>query len=79
IRLLPALPDAWKSGNVTGLRARGGFEVDLAWNNGRLTTVTIRSKTGEPCRVGYDDKEANLKIKRGGNIELDGNLIKISK
>jgi alpha-L-fucosidase 2 len=79
IHLLPALPDAWKEGAVTGLCARGGFEVDMTWKNERLITATIRSKMGEPCRVSYGDTEVNLKIKKGENIELDGNLTKISK
>lgn len=51
LHLLPALPAAWPTGWVTGLRARGGFEVDLAWRDGRLTQVTIRSKLGGVCRV----------------------------
>ncbi|MEZ2440835.1 glycoside hydrolase N-terminal domain-containing protein [Chitinophaga sp. RCC_12] len=52
IHLLPALPDDWKNGRVSGLRARGGFEIrEMVWENGQLSKITIRSTLGGNCRL----------------------------
>lgn len=51
VQILPALPDKWAQGSVKGLLARGGFEVDIAWNEGKATRVTIHSKKGGLCRI----------------------------
>ncbi len=51
IHVLPALPTAWKNGSIKGLRARGGFEVDLRWEDGRLMELKIYSKLGGNCRI----------------------------
>ena len=49
--LLPALPPAWPIGHVKGVRARGGFEVELAWEDGQLVQAVILSKLGRRCKV----------------------------
>jgi alpha-L-fucosidase 2 len=51
LHLLPAIPDAWKEGEVKGLKGRGGFEVDLSWNQNRLQTASIKSLEGSVCSL----------------------------
>jgi alpha-L-fucosidase 2 len=76
IRLLPAIPDAWSDGKVTGLCARGGFEITVEWKSGKLVSAIIHSTTGEPCRVNYGGQSVDLKIKKGKSATLDGQLNK---
>jgi alpha-L-fucosidase 2 len=72
IRLLPALPAAWPDGHVTGLRARGGFEVDLAWQRGALERATIRSLLGQPLRVRRGNTLRTFGSNRGATFTLVG-------
>jgi len=70
IHLLPALPKAWPTGRVKGLRARGGFELDLAWDNGKLTGASITSVRNGPCKVRYADKTVLVNTPQGTTIPL---------
>jgi len=72
--LLPALPKAWPTGSVSGLCARGGFEVNLAWKDGTLTQAVIRSKLGQPCIVRLGSHEIELKTESGKSYAFDGQL-----
>ncbi|HPC95725.1 MAG TPA: glycoside hydrolase family 95 protein [Sedimentisphaerales bacterium] len=72
IELLPALPEAWSSGSVSGLRARGGFEVDIEWKDGRLVSSTIRSLAGRPCRLRCGQVTTELALARGQTASWDG-------
>ncbi len=51
IHLLPALPDAWPLGTVSGLRARSGFEIDISWRNGKISHAVIKSDLGNLCQI----------------------------
>jgi alpha-L-fucosidase 2 len=74
IELLPALPSAWPTGFVRGLRARGGFEVDLSWKQGALDGAVLRAKRGERCTVRYRGKTVKVEMPGDGAAVLDGAL-----
>jgi len=71
IDLLPALPKAWDKGEVTGLVARGGFEVDMKWNGGKLISASVLSKNGLPISIRYNKKIYNLDIEKGKRHQLE--------
>ncbi|MCL5736362.1 MAG: hypothetical protein M1274_12370 [Actinobacteria bacterium] len=78
LHLLPALPTSWPEGRITGLRARGGFEVDLAWSAGRLERATIRRVAGDGvCKVRYGEKVVDLKLASGESCALNSALERI--
>ncbi|GIG62506.1 hypothetical protein Lfu02_68780 [Longispora fulva] len=71
IELLPALPGAWAaSGSATGLGARGGFTVDLAWQNGKVTTATIRSTTGTATTVKAGTWSQQISLQPGQSVTV---------
>ena len=76
IHLLPALPDAWPNGHIKGIRARGGFELDLQWKGGKLSEAAIRSSKGSPCTL---RTSVPVTITRGGKkvkaTPVDPNVI----
>jgi alpha-L-fucosidase 2 len=72
IELLPALPQIWSSGSVKGLRARGGFGVDVEWRDGKLTSATVRSLLGNPARLRYGSFTCEVKPIKGESIRWDG-------
>ena len=72
LELLPALPSAWPTGSVRGLRARGGFEVDEQWKDGKLTKASITSVAGGSARVRYGDALKAIQLKPGQVFRWDG-------
>ena len=74
VELLPALPTAWATGSITGLRARGGFKVDLEWENGQLTTATITSLTGSPLTLSYGGVEQHFDLAKDATLRVNGEL-----
>jgi len=69
VHILPALPDAWAQGSISGLRARGGYGVDIAWEDNKPSEVTIRSALGGNCRIRsyYPLSGKGLKKAKGAN------------
>ena len=70
VRLLPALPQRLKEGHIRGIRARGGFEIDMQWKEGKLTGGNIRSLAGKPLKIVYNDKEVSIQLRLGEKMQL---------
>lgn len=70
IELLPALPREWATGSVTGLKARGGFVVDMKWADGKLTEAVIHSLAGQLGVVRYRDSRKVLNLEKGEQVSM---------
>lgn len=71
IELLPALPSSWKEGKVKGLRARGGFELDFQWKDGKLVQASLFSEKGGSCTVRYKDTKIKVDASSGKRYNLN--------
>ncbi|MFM0733352.1 glycoside hydrolase N-terminal domain-containing protein [Paraburkholderia sediminicola] len=78
ITLLPALPAQWGTGSVKGLRAKGGFAVDLAWSRGALSSVKLTSVGGTRTNLFYGNASRAVAIPENGTARFDGNLRPVS-
>jgi alpha-L-fucosidase 2 len=70
IELLPALPRAWATGSVRGVRARGGFELDIRWRDGLLQEAVLRGTPGGIAQVRYRDVVRRVRVSKGGSVKL---------
>jgi len=72
IDLLPALPEAWPTGSIKGLRARVGFEVDIAWRDGKLVQANLHALAGGSGRLRYGPVTRDFTLVKGGNFKWGG-------
>ncbi len=70
IRLLPALPDVWENGTISGVCARGGFEVDMEWQDKSISRLSISSEKGGKTMVISGDKEKEISLNPGEKMEI---------
>ena len=77
LHLLPALPSAWPTGSVSGIRGRDGFDLNISWKDGKLQQAVIRSVSGTSCVVRYGQQTVNLTGKTGETWTLDGKLAQV--
>jgi alpha-L-fucosidase 2 len=73
--LLPALPAGWDDGSVSGLRARGQYDVSLQWKGGKLQSAGIHGIKGGAMKVRYGQKTATITLKPGETVHLDADLV----
>lgn len=76
IQLLPALPNAWKDGSISGICAKGNFEVDMIWENNQLKEATVRSGAGGNCVIRYEDKMLSFKTIKGQSYQIKYDVAK---
>ena len=80
IHLLPALPDAWNEGRIAGICAKGGFEVEIIWQEGKLIEAIVTSKSGSRCNLRYGDATLSFATKKGTAYRVafkDGKLTRM--
>ena len=69
------MPSGWADGSVTGLRARGGYEVGMRWKAGKLASAQIRGTASGPCRVRSGEKIVTISLKAGETLNLNADLV----
>lgn len=74
IELLPALPDALKNGHIKGICARGGFEIDMEWSDGKLLQAVVYAKNNGHCNLQYQNKTVHIAAQKGKHYTLNAQL-----
>lgn len=77
IDLLPALPSALPKGEISGLVVRGGFEISMKWNDGKLQTLSVLSKAGQVCKLKYGGKQLAFPTVKGKVYSISKDLKRI--
>lgn len=74
VRILPALPQAWPEGKLTGLKARGNFEVGIEWSGGLATSITVKSLSGAPLDLKYGENSNTMATEKGVTYRFNSDL-----
>ncbi len=74
VQVLPALPAAWPEGKVTGLKARGNFEVSIEWSAGNAEKITVKSLSGAPLNLSYRGNLNSMDTEKGATYFFDSHL-----
>jgi alpha-L-fucosidase 2 len=74
INILPALPDAWQTGTVSGLKARGNFEVSITWEKGNAREIIVRSLSGAPLNMIYRDRNISMSTEKNQIYRFNNDL-----
>jgi alpha-L-fucosidase 2 len=74
VRILPALPQAWPEGEVSGLKARGNFEVAIEWKDGVAGLITLKSLSGAPLDLAYRGNSVSMETEKGASYRFDSDL-----
>ena len=76
--MLPALPADWDNGSVSGLRARGEYDVSIRWKNGRMQTVDIHGIKGGAIKVRYGEKTMTVTVNTGATLHLNSEIVAVN-
>ncbi len=74
LRILPALPEAWKEGSISGLKARGNIEVDIIWENGKLKELILKPNKNRLQKIVYAEREVEVDLPAGKKVRLNAKL-----